>query len=65
MKDELGSDLDYASKEKSEGCSPHMKSLFEISANAKASLESALGNPDMDLAANSHASAKSRRTNFS
>jgi hypothetical protein len=60
MEDELGSDLDDASEEKSEGGSPCVKSTFEISANAKASLESALGDPDMDLAANSHASAKSR-----
>jgi hypothetical protein len=44
---------------------PHLKTSFKISANAKASLASALDNPDMDLAANSHASAKSRRTNFS
>jgi hypothetical protein len=44
---------------------PHPKTSFKISANAKASLASTLDNPDMDLAANSHASAKSRRTNFS
>jgi hypothetical protein len=44
---------------------PRPKTSFEVSANAKASLASALDNPDMDLAANSHASAKSWRTNFS
>jgi hypothetical protein len=64
MEDELGSDLDNASEEKSEGGSPCVKSTFEISANAKASLESALGNPDMDHAVNSHASAKSRWTSM-
>jgi hypothetical protein len=41
------------------------KITIEISDTAKASLASALDDPDMDLAANSHASAKSRRTNFS
>jgi hypothetical protein len=44
---------------------PHPKTSFEISANSKASLASALDNPDMDLAANSHASAKSWCMNFS
>ncbi len=44
---------------------PHPKTSFKISANAKASLALALDDPDMDLAANSHASAKSWRTNFS
>ena len=44
---------------------PRPKTSFKISANAKASLASALDDPDMDLAANSHASAKSWHTNFS
>jgi hypothetical protein len=44
---------------------PCSKTSFEISADAKASLASALDDPDMDLAANSHASAKSWRTNLS
>jgi hypothetical protein len=44
---------------------PCSKTSFEISADAKASLASALDDPDMDLAANSHASAKSWFTNFS
>jgi hypothetical protein len=39
--------------------------LIKISADAKASLALALNDLDMDLAANSHASAKSHRTNFS
>jgi hypothetical protein len=43
---------------------PCSKTSFKISADAKASLASALNDPDMDLAANSHASAKSWRTNF-
>jgi hypothetical protein len=36
------------------------KTSFEISADAKAALASSLDNPNMDLAANYHASAKSR-----
>jgi hypothetical protein len=44
---------------------PHAKSTIEISDAAKASLASALDDPDMDLAANSCASAKLRCTNFS
>ena len=47
------------------GGSPRLKTAIEISADARASLASALNDPDMDLAANSHASEKSRRTNFS
>ncbi len=48
-----------------DGGTPRPKSTIEISDAAKASLASALDDPDMDLAANSHASTKSRRTNFS
>jgi hypothetical protein len=63
---ELGLDNDDdQSLDRSLDGTPHPKTSFEISANAKASLASALDDPDMDLAANSHASAKSRRTNFS
>jgi hypothetical protein len=40
------------------------KTAIKISADAKASLASALNDPDMDLAANSHASAKFRLTIF-
>jgi hypothetical protein len=62
---ELGSDDDANSVEKSNDGTPRQTSTFELSDNAKASLASALNNPDMDLAANLHASAKSCRTNFS
>jgi hypothetical protein len=41
------------------------KTSFEILADAKAALASSLNDPNMDLAANSQASTKSRRTNFS
>jgi hypothetical protein len=41
------------------------QTAIKISADAKTSLASALNNPGMDLVANSHASAKSRRTKFS
>jgi hypothetical protein len=61
---ELGSDDDTISVEKSEGGTPHPTLIFELSEHAKASLASALNNPDMDLAENLHASAKSCRTNF-
>ncbi len=44
---------------------PHLKISFEISADAKVSLASALNNPNMDPAANSHASCNSMLTNFS
>jgi hypothetical protein len=60
----LGSDDNAVSVEKSEDGTPHPTSTFELSEHAKASLASALNNPDMDLAANLHASAKSCRTNF-
>jgi hypothetical protein len=62
---ELGSDDDVVSVDKSVGGTPCPTSTFEFLENAKASLTSALDNPDLDLAANSHASAKSRATNFS
>ncbi len=66
MEDELGlEDKDNALVDCLAGGTPKLHSLFEISADAKASLASALTNPDMDVAENSHASAKSRRTNFS
>jgi hypothetical protein len=45
--------------------SKNPKTSIEISADAKASLASTLDDPNMDLVANSHASAKSRCTNFS
>jgi hypothetical protein len=48
-----------------DGGTPHAKSTIEISDAAKASLASALDDPDMDLAANSQASTKLRCTNFS
>jgi hypothetical protein len=58
MEQELGSDDDYAS-DKSLGGTSCLKSTFDISEDAKASLASALDNPDMNLAANLHASTKS------
>jgi hypothetical protein len=58
-------DDDIQSLDGSLNGTPQPKTSFEISADVKASLASALDDPDMDLAANSHASAKSRRTNFS
>jgi hypothetical protein len=65
MEDELGSDNDdNTSNDHLVGGTPQPESLFQISSNAKASLASALNDPDMDLAANSHACAKSRCTNF-
>ncbi len=66
MDNKLASDdNEYMLDDPPDGGTPHAKSTIEISDTAKASLASALDNPDMDLAANSHASAKSRRTNFS
>jgi hypothetical protein len=62
---ELGSDDDAISVEKSKGGTPRATSTFELSEHANASLASALNDPDMDLAANLHASAKSCQTNFS
>ena len=38
---------------------PHPRTAIKISADARASLASALNDPDMDLAANFHASKKS------
>jgi hypothetical protein len=64
MEQERGSDDDYASDKSPSGTSC-LKSTFDISEDAKVSLASALDDPDMELAANLHASAKSRRTNFS
>ena len=61
----LGSDDDNVSVKNSKGGTPHPTSTLELSKNAKASLASALDDPDMDLAANLHASAKSCWTNFS
>jgi hypothetical protein len=55
MEQELGSDDDYA-LDKSPGGTSRLKSTFDISEDAKASLASALDNPDMNLAANLHAS---------
>jgi hypothetical protein len=66
MDNELGSDDDKDMLEdNTNGGTPRTKSKIEISDAAKASLASALDDPDMDLAANSHASAKLRCTNFS
>jgi hypothetical protein len=45
--------------------SKNPKTSIKISADAKALLSSALNGPDMDLTANSHASAKSHCTNIS
>jgi hypothetical protein len=60
MEDKLGSeDKDNASIDCLVGGTPKPCSAFEISADARASLASILNNPNMDLAANSHASAKS------
>ncbi len=64
MEQELGSDDDYA-LDKSPGGTSCLKSTFDISEDTKASLASALDNPDMNLAANLLPSTKSRRTNFS
>jgi hypothetical protein len=66
MDNKLASDDNEAMLDDStDGGTPHAKSTIEISDTAKASLTSALDDPDMDLAANSHASAKLRCTNFS
>ncbi len=66
MDNELASDDNkYMLDDPPDGGTPSAKSTIEISDTVKASLASALDDPDMDLAANLHASAKSRRTNFS
>jgi hypothetical protein len=64
MENQLVSDDDNVSIKKSEDGTPRPTLIFELSANAKASLALALDDPDMDLAANLHASAKSSWTNF-
>ena len=61
----LGSDDDAVSVKKSKGGTPRPTSIFKLSEHANASLASTLNNPDMDLAANLHASAKFCWTNFS
>ena len=58
MEQELGSDDDYALHESLGGTSC-LKSTFDISEDIKASLASALDDPNMNLAANLHASTKS------
>jgi hypothetical protein len=66
MEDKLGSeDKDNLLMDCLVRGAPKPHSLFEISADTKASLVFALNNPDMDLAANCHAGTKSQRTNFS
>jgi hypothetical protein len=65
VENELRSDDDAVSLDKSKGETPQSLSTFEISETAKASLALALDGPDMDLATNLHASAKSQCTNFS
>jgi hypothetical protein len=66
MDNELGSDDDKDMlDDNTDGGTPHTKSTIKISDAAKASLASAQDDPDMDPAANSHASAKLRCTNFS
>jgi hypothetical protein len=66
MDNELASDDDEDMlDDPPDGGTPCAKSTIEISDTGKASLASALDDPDMDLAANSHASAKFMRTNFS
>ncbi len=66
MDNELGSDDNQDMlDDNTNGGTPRAKSTIKISDAAKASLASALDDPDMDLAANSHPSAKSRCTNFS
>jgi hypothetical protein len=66
MDNELASDDDKDMLgDPPDGGTPRAKSTIEISDTAKASLASALDDPNMEQAANSHASAKSRRTNFS
>jgi hypothetical protein len=62
---ELGSDDDANSVNKFKDGKPRQTLTFELSEHAKASLASALNDPDMDLAANLHASTKSFWTNFS
>jgi hypothetical protein len=58
MEQELGSDDDYA-LDKSPGGTSCLKSTFNISEDAKASLASALDDPNMNLTANLHTSTKS------
>jgi hypothetical protein len=65
MENKLGSDDDNISVEKSKGGTPCPTSTFELSKNSKAFFAFALDDPDMDLAANLHASTKSCWTNFS
>jgi hypothetical protein len=66
MENELSSDNnDVLSTDRSVDGTPHGGTTFYISKTAKASLASTLNGPDMDLAANLHASAKSCQTNFS
>ncbi len=60
VKAELGlDDYDNPSLDGSLEGTPCSKTSFKISADAKASFALALDDPDMDLAANSHANAKS------
>jgi hypothetical protein len=61
VENKLGSDDDAISVNRSKGETPCPHLTFEI---PKASLASALDDPDMDLAANLHASTKSHCTNF-
>jgi hypothetical protein len=63
---ELGFDReDDQSLDRSVDGTTNPKTSFVILADVKAALASSLDDPDMDLAANSHASAMSRHTNFS
>jgi hypothetical protein len=65
MDNELSDDDKDMLDNNTDGGTPRKKSTIKITDAAKASLASALDDLDMDLAANSHASAKLRRTNFS
>jgi hypothetical protein len=63
MENELGSDdNDIRSMDNSANGTPHGGATIDISKSAEVSFASALNNPDMDLAANSHASAKLHKT---
>jgi hypothetical protein len=65
MENELGSDNgNICSTDNTVNGTPRGGATIDISKSAKASLASALNNPDMDLIANFHASKKSRRTKF-
>jgi hypothetical protein len=64
VENELGSDDDAISVDRSEGGTPRPPLTIKISKNAKTSFALALDNPDMDLAANVHTNADSRPTNF-